>query len=212
MGVGFTILVSIFFLIFLGLIAVLAYYLVREEEEKEERPHFVSFIKQTNGRAYGKVLEIEKAIEGRSIVHFKPQDLSLKTLKKMKKIEPIPTIIDKGKLLCFPKGTLSNEKDIYWGLPNNADDFPENFGKTLLGKWMMVLTELKNFDNTELAAYKECKERQAELIKDVGMGEVTRERIQYFEGLFLDAIKNITEVQKIKTSSGFSPIGQNIIK
>lgn len=209
---GIIVFISILVLIVLGLIVVLAIYLTKEEDEKEDKPHFMSFIRQGNGKAYGKVLSIEKAIDGRSVVNMRQQDLSIKSLKKLKKIESLPIIVDKGKLICLPKGTLSNEKDIYFGLPKNAEDFPENFGKTLFGKWLKFLTELKNVDNTTLEAYKECKERQAELIKKVGMGEATRESIQQFEGLVLDTIKNAIEVQKVKTSSSFPPIGQGINK
>ncbi len=174
MSAGFTILVSILIIVVLGLSGVIAFFLTKEEEEKEDKPHFESFIKQGEGRAYGKILKIESAVEGRKIITYRPQDLSVKTLKKIKKLEPVSVIVDKNKLLCFPKGTLSNEKDIYWGLPKNVDDFPENFGKTLLGKWLMLLTELKNFDNTEIQAYKERVERQTDHIKDIGMGEATR--------------------------------------
>lgn len=205
MGVGLTIFISLLILVVLGLGGIIAYFLTKDEEEKEDRPHFDCFIKQNCGHSYGKVLKIEKAINGNEIVTYKPQDISLVKLKKLKKIEPIKVIIPQGNLHLLPKGSCSNDKDRYLGFGKNADDFPKGFKETLFGKWMTLLTELQNTDNTIIEAYKERVKRQTQHIKEVGMGEATRERIQHFEGLLLDSLKNITEIQKTKTATSFSP-------
>ena len=197
-------------LIVICIIIAIVYVAYREEKHISEPVIFFNWLShKTGGRAVGKIISSMKGAGGRHLVEFKPMDIGLEEKKKRIIPKKARVILGKGKKVDFPKGTLSGELNLSFGLPKHADDFPDAIKNTEFGKFLMFYTELTNATNNEIDALKEGFDRQSRHIKEMGFGEVSVERMDQMEGLFKDMLEMVKDGKKDKVSTTFTPTNQN---
>ena len=195
-------------LIVLSLIIWLIRLIYTIEEIEVDEYFAINLANLKNGGAYGKVKSIT-TIGNRYKVTMEPRDFSLQTLKENKSIKLITFIVEKNKIITFPKGTLSQEKHIQIFLPRHASDFPEQISNTQFGKCLEFFTEISNATNTELEAMREGFIRQKAQLINMGMGEVSIKSINYLESILKDVVEMKKDVMKDKPTMPFSSHSQS---
>ncbi len=203
MGIGTTIgiLIVIFLAIIVGIVAAVIHY--QKDDEEEDRPFCINFLSDfCDGVAYGVEQSVKTGKNGRKITMVSQRDILAKNIDKIKEV---PVITEKNKIVSLPRGAWSSEKNINIHLPPSASDFPDAIKETEIGKALMLLTEIKNAVNSELATIKEGSRRKSEILNKLGDGELSREHLITIQELQKDLIKMAADVRKDKTSTTTYP-------
>ena len=191
MNVMYTILLFFFSACVIILFIWLAYIYYYKEDDIEDRPLCINWMSQFSGNRFlGIETDSKIGKNGRHIIEYLPLDIHSKNIKS---IQREIAIIDKNKIISFPKGSLSRDKNLNMYLPPTASDFNDNIKNTEFGKILMWITELKNADNTVIDALKESNKRQAAIVKDLAFGEATIKKMKQLQTYQDDAINSITK-------------------
>ena len=140
------------------------------------------FSKKSNYKFLGVEKEIKNCKGGRILVEFEPKDVKEKSENEL-------LILEKNKRITLPRGTPSKERNIVLYLPNNSDDFDEEFKKTDIGKAFMWLTELKNLEKTQVDMIKEGSIRKDELLLRIGDGEISKQFLSMTDEIVKDSLR-----------------------
>ena len=183
-------------------ITVLIIKYTREKEDDEDKPFIINFLSHyCNGRFYGVQKDLKIGKDNREIITMSPRDVLPKNIDEMN--DEI-VIADSNKIIELPKGKPSREKTVKIILPKNADDFPQSLKNTDFGKVLMLYTEFKNADKTEIVAFKEGLKRQSAHIEAMGTGEATVGHMAYLTSLFEDYVNAVMKNAR-KDNSPSSP-------
>ena len=179
----------VIFGIFCGVIIIgLFVWLIKIIKEKDEELYddviFHNFMPQfANGHFEGAVLDFITG-EKRTGVKFIPKDIDrLKYMKDRKKIEIQPEIVyfENSLLKSFPKGTLSNERNILWGLPPKAELLQERLKETDMGKIMMRMIEENSASNEERDILRMRQIRQRQMLEKSEGLKIAEDTIELLE-------------------------------
>jgi len=166
-----------------GVAAVIIIF--KEKLEKPNLPILLNFMSYKNNKRFiGVLLSSTKGKEGREIIEYSARDLDEST-----KPEKHSIIIEPNKKLVFPKGELSNERDIVIVLPHDYNSLNEKFKNTDFGKAIGVLIELKNVENHVIQTMKESNKRKEDLMEEIAGGEISRTWMKKMQEIFQDAIE-----------------------
>jgi len=191
---------SVFLFVVLGfiLLAVVAevIYLLtlifKEKEKYRDNPIFVNFLSnRTNGRALGVEIETTK-VANRQILEFLPKDIDLVKLKD-KKIESEKAILDNYMLVTLPKGLLSKDKTIKFGLPMNPEELPLDLKNHPFGQMLMNFIKLQSLSKTEAEVLRECINRQKNILIESGGGELSENHIKMVSAAMEDFVKLLSK-------------------
>ena len=160
------------------------------------------YTKPDSGHAYGVIKKVQQKVGGRYHFEFDPKDVSPKDVQK-NNWKPQTIIIDHNKFLLFPKGTLSNYKNMAFGLPKNADDLSEAIKHTLLGKLLGVYIESENSKDAILQSIKEGSQRKTDALEMLGDGELSAQLVKKLTNLFMVDLKEAVVKSGKDKPSGF---------
>ncbi|MEK6878847.1 MAG: hypothetical protein AABY22_04565 [Nanoarchaeota archaeon] len=159
----------------------------------ENDPIILNWMAQySKGRALG--VE-EKTIMGkgnRFIKYFSAKDINVK--------DENPDINTKivaqhDRIIPFPKGTWSKDRDIIMILPPTTAEFPNHLKDHEFGKFLMTYVELKNAVESEVKILREGTRRRDAILKEMGDSEISEKYLKSVEGLFKDTIKSMTKAE-----------------
>lgn len=202
---GWYLLLSASFAGLLGLVIWLLVEYFKEKEEPRDDPIAINFCSHlSEGRFMGTQVKVDIGKDGRYVCMLDPKDLSPKTHDKPKLVT---VIVDNNKLVPLPKGRPSKERNFVIYLPPSAEEIPSEMRDTLIGKAMCWATELKNYEKTVIDILREGADRRDELLQKIGDGEISKEFIQFQEGLVADYLKKIINPKDIKEKSSISLTG-----
>ena len=203
---GFLVNLGILICILISIVIVVTVVILRykEEEEIRDNPLAINWMSANcDGRAIGVEKNTVLGKDGRKVITISPRDVDSKNLKEL---NDVTVIVDKNKLISFPKGSLSSDKNINMYLPPSPDLFSDNLKQTEFGKMLMFWTSLKGADNALIDSLKEGMKIQSAHVKSLAGGEVSIEKMTQLEELFQEALKAVQDTKRDK-SSGYPPTG-----
>lgn len=190
------IIITLVILVVGSLLIWLAIEMSKKREDDEERNTFLNFqAHNSNNRAYGKVLKVERTVKDDYIVTYQPADVIPKNYAK-EKLAPAKALVAKRNFVSFPKGQWSAEKNIDVGLPDSADELDPAWKEHPFGKMLMFFIELENANAAEIDALKEAVRRQQAHIREHATGEVSEERVESLITYFDKMLKAMVDVKK----------------
>lgn len=188
-------LVNIFYILdAIILLGIGVYFLIsklktfrREEVEiPEDAPHVTNFWSaKTGGYAKGREVKIIEGVRGRRICYFVPTE-ETDPDKIVKKVYPL--VLQKRMRLPYPKNTLGT-KELVEYFPPDLDRLPDELKKTRRGKLIMTYMNNALELNTFEDFYQIRSDRQIDLIKDHGGGEISKEVWDSLKDTAVDLIK-----------------------
>lgn len=161
----------------------------------------------TNGFSQGILLDIDVGSK-RDGYSFVPKDIDYygrRKRKNMTSVEPQLIYIDKRKVISFPRGTFSGERNRIWLLPPEAEDLPEEMKTTKLGKVIMTMIDEINNNQTEVDMIREGASRVREIYQRIGDGEISSEELDRLDQAHTNIIKQTSRVDDKKSSGSGSP-------
>jgi len=196
---GWYLLLVVAFFILGGLGIWLLIEVFREKKEPEDKTIALNWCSHlSGGRFLGTEDDVKLGKGNRFFIHIDPKDISVNHKGEIK-LQPV--IVDVNKRVTSSRGFPSKDRNIAFYLPPNPEDFPDSFKETALGKAFMWLTELKNYEKTVIDIVREGSSRKDELLKKIGDGEISKEFIQFQEGLVADYLKKIINPKEAKEKS-----------
>ena len=212
MNILWFILLGISFISLGALVIWLLITIFGEKEKKVDNPIALNFLaKRDNGRFIGEEISRSTGKNGRHLCIISPKDISIKNLKD--KIPDETVIVDKNKLLSISRGALSKDKNINLYLPATIDDIDSSIRTTPLGLALAYLTMLKDVEKTVEDILREGAMRRDLLLQKIGSGEISKEFINFQEGLVKDYLEHVINPRDLKEkpstySSNVGNIGQ----
>jgi len=169
------------------ILAVVIYSFVNKEEEYEDNPFVINFASKFSDRhAYGIQKNIVQGKGDRNGVTYSPRDINYKLVDSIKD----KTIYaQRNKIVSLSKGSWSGQKNINIILPPKSEDFPDGIKDSDIGKALMLLTEIKNSNEAEVAMLREGNDRMRNILPDIGDGELSAKHISKINVLFGDLVK-----------------------
>ena len=194
---GFVVLVG------LGITALVIYF--KEPKQIEDSPRLYNFMSyKTNGHWEGVIRNIERGPGGRWKIIFEPKDVKPNDIiKKNWKLQKV--VFDYNKFELIPIGDLSNHKNIAIGYPVKPEHIPSHLRQTSLGKMIIIMTEMKNYEKVVEHALRSGHDRKDVYIGEIGHGEISVEMMSRIKGLLLEDLKEsiIKSRDKSISSVGF---------
>lgn len=207
---NFYIFLMVFFLvlILIGVSWIIVIFFTKDEEIKN-LPFLINFMSNfADGSVLGLIKSRDIGKDDRVRIIYTPLDIPIEDIDKV----PDKTIwVEKNKLIDFSKTQWSRWKNIVVALPSEVSYLPEALKKTEFGAILAVATEVKNSENTEIAAIREGSNRKTNILKRQGDGELSREDILKMDEFVEDMLKvlsNFKNKEKTYTTPGFGNIGQ----
>lgn len=158
-------------LAFFGLLVWLAIVVFGVVKERKDTTLLLNFnATRDGGNFIGEIVNIDhNTKKGRPIIEYEVKDIDISNPELILQ----KAIIDNGKMLSMPKGTLSKKRNVIIALPPRAEDLTGSFKETLFGKGIMFMTELDNFAKTQVEILREANNRKDSLAKEIGTGELS---------------------------------------
>jgi fumarate reductase subunit C len=176
------------FFVLVGLVIWLLIYVFVYKKEPQDSPINLNFLSHhTGGHFLGVETSSLNAKEGRHFIKMMPKDVNIKLKDKDLKEEII--IADKNKIITYPKGTLSPDKNINIILPKHASDLHEAVKNSELGRALMMTIEIVNSANAEINSLLEGHKRKDEILERIGHAEVSKEHINLLDEFYRDTLK-----------------------
>ena len=197
---------------FVGLGVLVVFLLITifsERKKGKDNPIILNFLsKRDGGRFIGEVVGSTMGKGGRHLISFSPRDVDL-DLERNKDIKNETIIVDRNKLIVAQKGSLSQDKNIMFALPASLADIPEDIKGQDFGKSLIFLIKLKELQKTVEDILREDSSRKNLLLEKIGNGEISKEFINFQEGLIRDYLEKIINPRdlKEKTSTYSSGVG-----
>lgn len=198
--------VTFFGIVAAFIIAGLAYWLFTLYERKEKEVYddviFINYMPQySNGHAFGTINKFTYGTN-RIGVEFAPKDFDKVKFQKQKKKPVVPAekvYFDKGKFHWFPKGTLSAERNLCFGLPPRPEILPEEIKKTSQGRFLMNMIEGSNADQEEISILRQRQKRQTAMLEKSEGLEIAQDTIELSKEANELLKKLFTKEDKIRT-------------
>lgn len=194
------------FLALLGSVIWLLRIIFFTRDDREDNPLALNFLaKRGKGNFILEELKRESGKNGRIIAVGSPKDLPPNYKEEIKNEN---VIVDRNKLLTIPKGALSTYKNINIYLPADQSDIDSSIKDTVLGKGILFMSGLKDVEKTVEDILREGVIRRDQLLKKIGDGEISKDFIQFQEGLVQDYLTKIVSPPNVKEkSSSITSIG-----
>ena len=164
----------------------------------------------TDGFSQGILLEVLLG-ETRNGYVFVPKDIDYYGRKRQKKSDIAETqliYVDKRKVISFPRGTFSAERNRLWLLPPNPEDLPEELKSTKFGEVIMKMIEDINNNKTEVEVIREGADRVRDIYERMGDGEISEAELGRLDKMHDILSKQSMKVEERKTNLGPPSLGQ----
>lgn len=184
---AWVLIVEFFFFLFAIPAAVLIVKKLSEETKTSDTVVLVRDCGKVDGRAIGNLVSKKTGKNGRLIITYLPRD--------MKKPVPITIIAEANKVISYPKGVWSQERNVLEIIPNSAQDYFNN---------LLTDIEDKSVTNHIIKAQREGINRQAAHLLDMGEGEISDTNLglmKDFEGKLLKS--QIKEESRSRSTSTY---------
>lgn len=170
----------------------------RDKKEGKDDPiaiNFCSHLPGAEGRFIGTEQKVEIGKGGRYVIDFMPGDIRHDFKGEVKSV---PVVVGSNKRIVLPRGHPSRDRNILFYLPPEAENIPNELKDTLIGKSLMWAVELQNYEKTVIDILREGGERKDLLLKKLGDGEISKEFINFQEGLVSDYLQRIVNPREAK--------------
>lgn len=195
-------LIGIMLICIIGGVVWLMTIIFGERKKEEDVPIALNFLSGVDSGVFiGTEVSTVPAKDRRRIVEIEPKDVSI---NETNPIINVKIIVDKNKTIVCPKGTLSKDRNINIHLPPKSSDFPIALKDNIFGKALMWATELKNLQNLEIEMLEEGGIRKDELLKKIGMGEISREFMKFTDEIVKDALESVIAAKDSKNKGSSS--------
>jgi len=193
------ILVSIIGTLILSGLVVYFTFKFYDDKDKEDFTQVINLNTKRIPVQRGELVKVENSPTGRQILHIMKRDYSNKEISDGVKPEIYKLIVTPKKLMTFPKGTWSTNKNVIQILPEETSDIPEEIKSTKYGKLLMDMTEKINTEETEISMVREGSKRKTQLLHHIGDGELSIDRIKHLEEVQKDFISAIGQQKENKS-------------
>lgn len=192
------VILSVVFLIFVGFVIWLVVEAFKEKEPRKDDAialNFCSHLPGSNGRFLGIEKNHETGKRNRHVVTLQPADIKVDAKEA---VPDVTVVVDSNKRIIIPKGGVSADRNIVVYLAPNASDYPEELKNTVIGRALMWASELANYEKLVVDILREGGERKDALLNTLGDGEISKEFIQFQEGLVVDYLQKVVNPQTMK--------------
>ncbi len=182
----------------MGGVCAYAYFKLSKKEEKQNLPILFNLdSRHSNGRALSVIIKEEIGVNGRKKITINPRDVDVD-----KQIEEEENSIISNNIIEFPRGSLSNDREIKINLPINSEDLTEGIQNSVLGKTLSKFIEKKDEEHNTISAIREARNRQNVINLALGGGELSNAQIARLNEM-LEAVSDT--IKKDKREGGMYP-------
>lgn len=169
----------------------------------KDRVEIINFMRQYTSGNFAKGYQIRNYPgEKRTLIEYFPTDVNP---HKNQKVEVQKIVVENGKILDLPKGSLSNNESQRWLLPPTVDDFPNELKDTHFGKLLMAMTATINLDTEAKSLMKDSIKTQSMLLNEVKGMKLVREFIKTSSDLNKDILKKANTGERREANNPFAP-------
>ncbi len=115
--------------------------------------------------------------------------------KSLKPVVQQTVYIRKDKVISFPRGTFSGERNKIWLLPPNPEDLPEEVKQSSIGKYLMKMIDDINNKETEVSIIREGADRVRNILFRQGDGEISSGELDRLDSLHDKIVKNAVRTE-----------------
>jgi len=168
--------------------------IVRERKEQANLPLLLNFYSnKSNKRFLGTITNSIIGKDNREIIYYNPKDLF-----ENEKTEEQKIIVEPNKKIVLPPGTLSKSRSVVMVFPHSSDDFDESFRKSLFGKYVQFLTEMKNVEKDTIDFLKQGSKNKEQILHELEGGEISKKFMNRMNQLYMEAINTIVRGREEK--------------
>jgi len=191
------------FVLILILIAGIVLILMRQRRPKIERDTSVINLMsdKANGHAEGIERKVREHPSGRLICSFYPTDITQEEISRQGGWKPVTVVVDKGRRIVIPKGTLSAKRNVVFYLPKHDEQIHSFFGSgNVLASGFSKAAGIQSDINLFFSFFKERFDRIENLVTEFAGGEISADFMEWFKEAVQKAVLDKLEGDDKKDS------------
>lgn len=138
------------------------------------------------------IKEKEEIIKRGEIYKRKFKGIAKDIDAKHPEIKKVEVIIKDDHIFRFPKGSMSDYRNIIWLMPNRMSELPDGFKNTAIGS--MIIKQQMKID-TMMGIFRHIEEEQPETMKMINqlvMHKLPKEQIE----IFIELMRTLSEKER----------------